>query len=409
MKKIEEILSQCIEDVKAGNASLEGCLESYAEERRELEPLLRIALSIQEPPHVSPSDAFKIRARVNLMEHIHASRAAKRPPRSVSQAGVRQAWYAVWLKPVTIIIVAILTLSAVGVGTAYASQGSLPGDALYPVKLRTEQVQRMLTGNDVEGVKLELEFARTRLEEIGAIAHERSGKIPIAVTGYQRNLDLAIARAEQAENGGISTSMLETVALAISDHLYILDGLEDSIPEAARDSISNAVEIAIDEHVKALRIMAKQDPVRATEINLEAIQGRLDRAKVEAGRGNVRGVERAMQHFEKLRRFGEEISGVAKGMGYDTRPVDELNARATAGHLEGLGYIYGKVPGETKGAVEKAMGTSVEEYEQAVKGLQQQGSLGDIPEKPPVPDEVPDDVKKNILKPESKGSGNGRR
>jgi len=62
---------------------------------------------------------------------------------------------------------------------------------------------------------------------------------------------------------------------------------------------------------------------------------------------------------------------------------------------------------ETKGAVEEAMGTSVEEHGQAVKGLQEQGVLNDIPEEPPLPDEIPDEVKKRILKPDSKNSEDG--
>ena len=74
MKKIEEILAQCIEDVKAGRCSLEDCLSKYPSMRKELEPLLQLALSIQEPPDVKPSAAFKMRARVQLMEQIHAMR-----------------------------------------------------------------------------------------------------------------------------------------------------------------------------------------------------------------------------------------------------------------------------------------------------------------------------------------------
>jgi len=409
VKRIEDILAKCIEEVKSGKASMTDCLDRYPDMRRELEPLLRIALSIKEPPDIRPSNAFKIRARVNLMEHIHASQAVKETSKSAPRAGIGQTWYAGWLKAVTIAIAAILAISTLGAGTAYASQGSIPGDTLYPVKLGTEQVQRVLTTNDVEGVNLELKFADTRLEEMDSVARKRPGEIPVAVTGYERSLNMAIARAEEVKNSGVPASVLETVASAISSHLSVLDELEDSVPEVSRDSIGSAREIAIHEHMKVLRMMAQEDPVRATQINLDAVQGRLNRAKIESERGNAREVEKALQQFEELRRFGEEISGIARGLGYDTRAVDELNARATAGHLEALGYIYGMVPEGTKGAVEKAMGTSIKEHGEAVKGLQQQGALDDIPEEPPLPDEIPDEVRKKLLKPESKGSGNGRR
>ncbi|MFC1950695.1 hypothetical protein ACFLWD_03435 [Chloroflexota bacterium] len=154
--------------------------------------------------------------------------------------------------------------------------------------------------------------------------------------------------------------------------------------------------------------MAKVNPVRATEINLHAIQGRLDRAEAEAVKGNDKGVEDALQEYEKLRQFGEEISSSAGMRGQNTRAVDEMNARATAGHLETLGSIYGNVPQETKDAVEQAMGVAVADHGEAVQGLQQQGAQGDIPTEPPLPNDLPDDVKKNIQGSGSKGSGNGR-
>jgi len=407
VKRIEDILAQCIEDVKVGKYSLEDCLERYPAMRKELEPLLRIALNIQEPPDVRPSEAFKIRARVNLMEHIHASQAGKETTRSATKPGVRLSWHTGWLRAATIIVTVIIAISALGTGTAYASQGSIPGDILYPVKLGTEQIQRVLTADGVKEVELELRFANKRLEEMESVIYKRPGEISVAVTGYERNLNLAIIEVEQIKNYEISARMLEMIAFDVSNHLYILEELEDSASEEVRGSIGNAIDIAINGHIKALRIMAREDPVRATEINLEAMQRRLNRAKVESDRGNTKQVERALQQFEKLRRFGEEMSEPSKAPGYDTREIDELNARATTGHLETMGNIYEKVPEETKGVVEEAIDTSVEEYEEAVKGLQQQGATDDLPETPPLPDELPDDVQKRILQPESKGPGNG--
>jgi len=408
MKRIEDILAQCIEDIKAGKASLADCLDRYPSMRQQLEPLLRIALSIQEPPDVKPSNAFKIRTRVYLMEHIHAGRAAERTWGFGFWSNVRQVWNTVWLKRMAVVVPLMIVVLALVAGTAYAAQDSLPGDTLYPVKLGTEQIRRVLTIDDSAGTELELKFAGIRLKEIEAVADKRPDEIGVAIIGYERNLNMAIERAEHAKNSGVSASMMETVALAISGHLSILDGLEDSVPEPAKDAIWNAEEIAINGHVKTLRALARQKPGRAAEINLETMQGRLERAKAKSEKGAVKEAEIALKQFEELRRFGEEISEIAKGMGYDTRTVDELNARATAGQLEVLGFIYSHFPEGTKEAVERAMRVSIEGHGQAVKGLQQQGALDDIPEEPPLPDEIPDDVKGRILKPASKGPGNGQ-
>ena len=406
MKKIEDILSQCIEEIKSGNASLADCLERYPAVCRELEPLLRIALNIQEPPGIRPSDAFRIRARVNLMEFIHANQATKEARKSVSQAGVRHAWYARPLRMVAIILAVVLAISTLGTSAAYASQGSLPGDVLYPVKLGTEQVQRLLTTDDVSRVNLELGFADNRLEEMEEVIHKNPEEIPVAVTGYEKNLNLTIAVAEQTKNEGVQTNLQERIALAISNHLSMMDELEDGVPDEVEEAISNTKDIAISGLIEALQGLAKNNPVRAAEINMGTMQGRLNRAEVESERGNVREMERALQYFQRLRRFGEEISENTKLRGYDTRAIDELNARATAGQMQILGSIYGNATEGTKGTVEEAIEVSVEGHEQAVKGLRQQGSLDDIPEKPPLPDEIPDDIKDKILKPETDRPGN---
>jgi hypothetical protein len=228
----------------------------------------------------------------------------------------------------------------------------------------------------------------------------------MAAAGYERNISLAINKAVEA---GDDETSLERVALAVLNHLVRLDRIEYLASEDSQGTISNFKEISVNSHINALRNLSEVDPVRAAGINLRAMQGRLGRAEAEAAKGNGKGVENALREYERLRRFGEEISDSAGMRGQDTTAIDEMNARATNAHLETLGSIYGQVSQETKGAVEQAMGVAVEEYRQAVQGLQQQGAQGEIPTEPPLPDEIPDDVKKNIQGSGSQGSGNGRR
>ena len=135
LKKIEDILAQCIEDVKAGRSSIEDCLGRYPSVSKELEPLLRIALGIQEPPAIKPSPAFKVRARVQLMEQIHAKKAVTRWPWFRYSGQVKPTLYKRRFNVVAIIVAVVLAVSALGGVTAYASQDSLPGEVLYPVKL----------------------------------------------------------------------------------------------------------------------------------------------------------------------------------------------------------------------------------------------------------------------------------
>ena len=47
MKKREDMLVQYVEDIKGGSSSIEDCLNRYPSVREQLEPLLKIAIEIQ--------------------------------------------------------------------------------------------------------------------------------------------------------------------------------------------------------------------------------------------------------------------------------------------------------------------------------------------------------------------------
>jgi hypothetical protein len=80
LKRFEDILAQCIEDIKAGRSSIEDCLDRYPSVREQLEPLLRVALEIRETTDIKPSPAFRLKARVQLMDQIHGGQAVTKQP-----------------------------------------------------------------------------------------------------------------------------------------------------------------------------------------------------------------------------------------------------------------------------------------------------------------------------------------
>jgi len=97
-KRIEEILLECIEAIKAGKSDVAGCLKRYPSLREELEPLLNIAVSLDESPDVRPSRKFKVRARASLMEHIRANHIAKRPSHIGQVVKVKRMAYSIRFK-----------------------------------------------------------------------------------------------------------------------------------------------------------------------------------------------------------------------------------------------------------------------------------------------------------------------
>ncbi len=406
LKKIEDILAQCIEDVKADRSSVDDCLDTYPSMRKRLEPLLRIALEIREPPDVKPSPAFKVRARVQLMEQIHAKKAVTKWPWFRYTNQVEPIPYKRRLNMVAIIVAVVLAVSALGGGTAYASQGSLPGDVLYPVKLGTEQARLVLATNDVDKAELYLTFANSRVEEMTALAERgRSEKVNIAVNGYNEAMAMAGQKMEQASGKGLDTAEIsELVAVATSQDLSSLDKVMDimmivPVPQEAKNAIAHAKGVSLNGYENAILALAGENPVGATEINLAAMEGRLNRAKAKAEENDIEEVEAALAQFQALNEFGEEISQIAQGLGEGTTTLDELVARATSIHLEILALVYDKVPEQAKEAIERAMTESVTGYDRAVEALEEKGALGNIPEEPPIPESIPDDVKEKILQP----------
>ncbi|MFC1952596.1 DUF5667 domain-containing protein [Chloroflexota bacterium] len=363
-----------------------------------MEPLLKLALDIEKPGDIKPSSSYKIKARVNLMEQIHAKKMKKKWWWFNPVVGVNQPVFAGSFKILVVVVVALIVFSTIGGGTVYASRDSLPGDTLYPVKLGTERIRRTFTTDDVDRVQLELVFSNTRLREMEALANKKSSKIDKSIREYEKNIGKAIEKVEQLRDDGAPDNMSETVASAISEHQSILDRIEINVPEEAKPSIRNIKERNSNNQAGILRILAREDPVRAAKINLDATQSWLERAEakaVESGNGEV---EVALHQFEARREFGNEISQVADAENNEANAVNEMHARATSRQLEILGTIYGKVTERGKNAVERAARLSVEGHYRAIESLKKSGISDNIRERPQLPDGIPARVKERILR-----------
>jgi hypothetical protein len=64
------------------------------------------------------------------------------------------------------VLIALSVLGGGGAGAVYASQSSIPGDFLYPVKLLSEDVQLNWTVDPARQLEMNLEMAQERLQEM---------------------------------------------------------------------------------------------------------------------------------------------------------------------------------------------------------------------------------------------------
>lgn len=383
MSRIEEILSTCIEDIREGKATLESCLERYPSVRDKLEPLLKVALSIQESPDIKPSDAFKTRARVELIERIHAEKVARKSYGSILGNISRPIFSSQLLRTLSISFAVLVFIATSGAGVAYASQDSLPGDNLYSVKLGTEELRRLLESDDIAEVELELSFAETRLREMEKLADSDISKAAIPVALYEKNIEMAIEKAGQDEEN-LAGIKLENASLNILRHISILDGIEDRVPEAAGEVVRQCQEIAVTGQLTALNLLAQQDPQRSTEININVLSSRLQKANETADRGEARKTEEALQQYLQFHDLSEEILQIALRIGFDPMVINELNRQAMHKHEETLNNMHGKVSEELMGIVKGITGVTAED-QSGEGGISDSSGKNGVSEKPDDP------------------------
>jgi hypothetical protein len=157
------------------------------------------------------------------------------------------------MRKVGIIVAIVVTLSLAAGGTAYASQDSLPGDALYPVKLTLEGLMLNLPADDAAKVGRGLDFAERRIWEMEVLTAE--GR-PEALNTTADKYGIAIAEiAEQIGTG--NNTAAELVAAATAIHLEVLANVWEIVPEQAQAAIAAAINASATGHAAAVAALGE--------------------------------------------------------------------------------------------------------------------------------------------------------
>ncbi len=130
---------------------------------------------------------------------------------------------------------ASFTLGVTGTAVLAASEGALPGDLLYPLKQRIEQLRYDLVPTRLHG-ELAAYALGMRIEEMGRLAE--AGRWDLAVA-MAPTID---AEYERLEALGATANRFR--AARIERHLLVLEGLLQKLPDAARDKVESAFDYA---------------------------------------------------------------------------------------------------------------------------------------------------------------------
>ena len=132
---------------------------------------------------------------------------------------------------VSIITILGLLMGGTG-GTVYASQDSLPNDALYGIKIASENFRRNIAGDAEAQLELALEFAQNRSDEIDALLEE--GEIIPEATMTQLNNHLEYALRLTGEiDGEAKIQAVNRVRNMMQIQVQHMTNLEENASEEA--------------------------------------------------------------------------------------------------------------------------------------------------------------------------------
>lgn len=124
-------------------------------------------------------------------------------------------------------ILAILALVfGGGAGTAYAAQDALPNDALYPVKLYTEEFRMNMAGEPEEAFQLMLQFAQRRGDEIELLLEEGSEPTAENMFQFMQQTQMAVQLA-----GELDEAAQLQVQNMIQNQMQRMLNLQETAPE----------------------------------------------------------------------------------------------------------------------------------------------------------------------------------
>lgn len=191
----------------------------------------------------------------------------------------------------------IMVILTGGVLTVGASQSSLPGETLYPVKKVSEQVA-LAIASEQDKPKVEIEQAGKRLEELEKISQKASDsdqhqKVQQLVADFQQKVDSANTHLIQLSDKGQTDGSIKTkvadVAQVVNEqsekYAVVLQKTTDSLPDTIKvkvaDQVADAAKTTEKINLAALIVMVSNDPSRNNEEITARVQKTLENAEVK--------------------------------------------------------------------------------------------------------------------------------
>ncbi|MCX6024059.1 MAG: DUF5667 domain-containing protein, partial [Chloroflexi bacterium] len=199
---VDVALADCLARIGAGELTIDGCLTLYPNVEG-LAEQLHVALTVKAVPPPTPDEAWFSASRKRLEDAVRPKPHSANLLFAIAPVGVlawawnRSGFWAppAWTRSAALRAVTAMTvMTAASSGAAVAAGESLPGSALYSVKLATEDARLAASFDPTQRALLHLEFARNRFGEMRTIKSETTQPPPAELAAAAQTQIQAAAR-----------------------------------------------------------------------------------------------------------------------------------------------------------------------------------------------------------------------
>ena len=259
-EEFDRILAACLDRLQSGEATLETILVEHPALADELRPMLEAAAWLQvKKAALAPRPEFIAAARQNMVARLRleqpaATGLASQPART-SLAGRLRQWLATADRlanrrlalQFAMLFVVLFGLLSGGMSAAFASQGALPGEVLYPLKISLEQVELFFSLDESNDVRLHLQFAQLRSHEMQDLVElNRYLYLRDTLANYQYHVEqavrlMAVVASQSLEK---ARAIAPEVHRLVSEQPQVLANLAQAVPEQVFPGLAQAVPVA---------------------------------------------------------------------------------------------------------------------------------------------------------------------
>lgn len=251
------------------------------------------ALSILQRLRVGgePDAQWTRQTRADLLARVRTNAGLERAPtrRVLDGARAIRAFLPIFdapalaFRPVLASILSIAVVMGGSVSAVSAAINSLPGDALYGVKLASEKVQVAAAGSERTKAELSVAFVGRRMDEVKKIVDSddpnSAARVDVAVQKMKENLGVVQERLTSVQENApeSAVSIAKLIDDKSSEYTAVLKKTAEQLPPAEQQHMKEARALVNDLSVQAVVLLVQAHENGDTDISAEEVTNKVER------------------------------------------------------------------------------------------------------------------------------------